>query len=103
MNRGKENEPPPGEVEVQQPTTQNGAKLGTWKQLRRDGVEAAHLSDNGFKSGSKWKGTAPLKELQEETENRKKSKKENEVGLEGHLLAEHMGLAEVAVQPRRHQ
>ena len=66
-------------------------------------MEAAHLSDNGFESGSKRKGTAPLKELQEETENRKRSKKENEVGLEGHLLAEHMGSAKVAAQPHRHQ
>ena len=66
-------------------------------------MEAAHLFDNGFESGSKRKGTAPLKELQEETGNRKRSKKENEVGLEGHLLAEHMGSAKVAAQPRRHQ
>ena len=84
VNRGKENEPPASEVEFQQPAAQNGAKLGTWKRLRRDGVEAAHLSDNGFESGSKRKGSALLKELQEETENWKRSKKENEVGLEGH-------------------
>ena len=63
VNRGNENEPPAGEVEFQQPVAQNGAKLGTWKRLRRDGVEVAHLSDNGSKSGSKRKGSAPLKEL----------------------------------------
>ena len=75
VNRGKENEPPAGEVEVQQLATQNGAKLGTWKRLRRDGVEAAHLSDKGSESGSKRKGAAPLKELQEEQRTGKEARK----------------------------
>ena len=103
MNRGKENEPPTGEDEFQQPVGQNGAKLGTWKRLRRDGAEVTHQSGNGSESGSKRKGSEPLRVLQEETESWKRSKKENEAGLEGHPWAEHMGSAEAAVQPRRHQ
>ena len=95
--RGKENEPSAGEKEFQQLAAQNGTNLRTWKRLRRDGVVAVHLSDNGSEMGSKQKGTTLLKEVQEEAENRKRSKKENEVVLVGHLLAEHMGLAEVAV------
>ena len=103
VNRGKENEPPAGEVEIQQPAGQNGAKLGTWKRLRRDRAEVTHHSDNGSESGTKRKGSAPLKVLQEETESWKRSKKENEAGLEGHPWAEHMGSTEAAAQPRRHQ
>ena len=37
-----------------------------------------------------------FKEVQEEAESGKRSKKENEVVLVGHLLAKHLGLTEAA-------
>ena len=45
----------------------------------------------------------PIKEALEEAELVKRSKKEVEVVLVGHLLAKHLGSAEAVAQPRHHQ
>ena len=102
-NRGKENEPPPKAKTNQVQEKQHGVNQSTWKRFRREGKVAASSTVDGPEIGSKRKGEMPIKEALEETEPEKRSKKEAEVVLVGHLLAKHLGSAEVAVQPRRHQ
>lgn len=56
-----------------------------------------------LKTGSKRKGTTPLKEVQNEAGPRKWSKKEEDMTMVSQLRANHLESAEAAAQPRRHQ
>ena len=76
----------------------NGVKQGTWKRYWREGENARSLIGTGSESRSKRKGTMPLKEVLEEAEEGKRCKKEEDVVLMGHLLAQHLGSVESAAQ-----
>nr|POF20930.1 hypothetical protein CFP56_76297 [Quercus suber] len=79
--RGKENEPHLEGRTPQGQEVQGGVIQGTWKRYRRDGEDAASFTVAGPETGSKRKGTMPLKEVQEGAESGKRSKKEEEVVL----------------------
>ena len=102
-NRGKGIESSSGAKTTQAREVQNGANQGTWKRYRREGENAGSLIGTEVESGSKRKGTMLLKEVLEEAEEGKRCKKEEEVVLMGHLLAQHLGSVEPVAQLRRHQ
>ena len=95
-NRGKGNKPSSGVKTTQAREVQNGVNQGTWKRYRREGENAGSLIGTGSESRSKRKGTMPLKEVLEEAEEGKRCKKEEDVVLMGHLLAQHLGSVEPA-------
>ena len=74
-----------------------------WKQVQREGDEAASCTVAVPENGLKRKGTMSFKEVQEEAGLGRWSKKEEEVVLVGQLMEKHLGSAKTVAQPRRHQ
>ena len=82
---------------------EKGSIQGMWKRFRRDGETTTSYNITVPETDSKRKGMTPTKEVQKEMETEKRSKKEEEVVLLGHLMARHLGSVEAAAQPCRHQ
>nr|POE46145.1 hypothetical protein CFP56_54253 [Quercus suber] len=75
-------------------------KLGTWKRIPREPVEGKDRANGEKAVGAKRKDAVPLKEIQQNIFNEKRSKIEAQVLAMGQLMAKHLGTAEVAKQPR---
>ncbi|KAK7820276.1 hypothetical protein CFP56_038984 [Quercus suber] len=77
--------------------------MDTWKCIPRESVEGKDRVSGEKAVGAKRKDVVPLKEIQQNIFNEKRSKMEVQVLTMGQLMAKHLGAAEVAKQPRRDQ